>query len=124
MREVPHQDLQPPNALNLSLCCLHSSIISYNFFLYTPVFFCCSYVALQHLLDRTARIRLNLTLLLLLAAPVHLINNHSDWSCFKFMTVNLKWALYVLPHALSTFSDCFIFNGIIFNYYCNFYWYH
>lgn len=93
-------------------------------FFYTPVFFCCSYGALQHLLDRTARIRLNLTLLLLLAAPVHLINNHSDWSCFKFMTVNLKWTLYVLPHALSTFSDCFIFNGIIFNYYCNFYWYH
>ena len=122
MREVPHQDLQPSNALNFSLCCLHSSVISYNFF-NTPVFFCCSSVALQHLLDRTARIRLNLTLLLLLlAAPVQLISNHSDWSCFKFMTQPQVGT--VCPPPVLYFLRLLFFNGIIFNYYCNFYCYH
>lgn len=115
-----------PNALSLSFCCLHSSIISYNFFI--PLY---SSVALMLLcntcLTEPQESWLNLTLLLLLLlACTCAVDQQPQWLVFfKFMTVNLKWALFVLPPCPSLLSQTVLFfNGIIFNYYYNFYWYH
>ena len=102
-----------------------SSIISYNFFI--PLY---SSVALMLLcntcLTEPQESWLNLTLLLLLLACTCAVDQQPQWLVFfKFMTVNLKWALFVLPPCPSLLSQTVLFfNGIIFNYYYNFYWYH
>lgn len=123
VREVSHQDLPTPNALNLSLCCLYSSIISYNFLI--PLY---SSVALV-LLCNTCLTELQESWLSLNTPPpgLHLCS----WSAATVIVLILKlwpWASVGIvcppPGPLLLSQTVLFFNDIIFNYYCKFYWYH